>query len=669
MGEWGRWALTYALLTIGYAIVAHAVGIRTRDQRWLNSGKFAVLAVSVLTTIASGSLVYLLITNDFRYLYVAQYSSTDLSLFYKITAFWGGNAGSLLLWLWILSIYTALVSFSKHQDSEQYLPWVTTVLLIVNLFFAGILNFVASPFALNPQTVTDGSGLNPLLQNPGMAVHPVNLYLGYIGFAVPYAYGIAALILKKADAIWLKVTRRWTLVSWLFLSMGIIYGSQWAYVELGWGGYWAWDPVENASLLPWLTGTAFLHSAMIQEKKGMLKGWNISLITLTFLLTLFGTFLTRSGILWSVHSFANGPLGAYFLGFIGLVLVASLALIIARWPVLKADGQFEAAVSKESSFLLNNLLLVGSAFTVFWGTLFPVISEVVTGNKVMVGAPYFNRVNVPIAIAVVLLMGVCPLIAWRKSTLKAIRNNFAYPALLGLVAGALLFAMGIRNWVPLLSLTSAVFVWFTILLEFVEAVRARRRVTGENPFRSLRMLFVKNRRRYGGYIVHLGIILIAIGLTGAGSFSTDIQRSLDPGESIVVGSYTLRYLGMGEETFPDRNAVYADLLVHKDGKELGVARPEKLFYTNGGQPTTEVTVISSFTEDLYVVLSGWVEGSERAVVQVKIFPLISWVWFGGYVLIIGTLISLWPETRRVRVAERREANRSLWREREPVHDV
>lgn len=646
MGDIGRWALLFAIIVIPYAILAQAVGIRTGNLRWLSSGKTAVLVTSLLTTLASGSLIYLLITGDFRYVYVSQYSNTEMSLFYKISSFWGGNAGSLLLWFWILSMYTALVAWSKHKESETYLPWVSIVLMTVNLFFAFLLNFVALPFALNLEPVTEGSGLNPLLQNPGMAVHPVTLYLGYIGFAVPFAYAIAALVLKKADATWLKVTRRWTLISWLFLSMGIIYGSQWAYVELGWGGYWAWDPVENASLLPWLTATAFLHSAMVQEKKGMLKGWNVSLITVTFLLTLFGTFLTRSGLLWSVHAFANGPLGAYFLGFIGVVLGVSAAIIIQRWPVLKADVQFEAVVSKESSFLLNNLLLVGSAFTIFWGTMYPVISEIITGDKVMVGAPYFNRVNVPIAIALVLLMGICPLIAWRRSTLKAIRNHFTYPLLAGLLIGGALYLGGLRGWLTLLSMTSASFVFVTIMMEFVQAVRARVRMTGEQPLRSLLMLFVKNRRRYGGYIVHIAIIFIVIGFTGAGSYDVDIQRGINPGETMKAGHYTLQYRELGEENFSGRNSVYAEFLVWKNGKELGVIRPEKLFYTNGSQPTTEVAVISFMLEDLYVVLDGWVEETSRAVIQVKIFPLISWVWFGGYVLIFGTLVSLWPESKR-----------------------
>ncbi|UOR12066.1 heme lyase CcmF/NrfE family subunit [Halobacillus amylolyticus] len=649
MGEIGRWALIFALIIVSYGLISHLIAIRTGSGKWLRSAKNSVLILAGLTTLASGSLIYLLIIGNFDYEYVAHYSSTDMALFYKISAFWGGNAGSLLLWLWILSIYTALVTWSKHRESDQYLPWVSTFLLVINLFFVLILNTIEFPFALNPEEVNEGNGLNPLLQNPGMAVHPVTLYLGYIGFAIPFAYGMAALMLKKVDATWLKVTRRWTLVSWLFLSIGIIYGSQWAYVELGWGGFWAWDPVENASLLPWLTGTAFLHSAMIQERKGMMKRWNISLVTTTFLLTIFGTFLTRSGLLWSIHAFANGPIGAYFLGFIGLLLVGSLALISSRWSLLKGDGQFESPVSRESGFLLNNLLLVVSAFTVFLGTVYPVLSEVVTGSKVMVGAPYFNRVNVPIFIALILAMGIGPVLAWKRSSLKALKYNLGVPLVITFIIAVALIAIGINNWMAVLSISSALFVMMTIILEFSNAVQARMKATGEGLIRSFLMLFVKNRRRYGGYIAHLSIVFIVIGLTGASAFSVDLQRGLNTGEKMDVGKYTLEYRGLGETTTDLKRIVYAEFLVEKDGKEMGVIRPSKEYYTNGNQPATEVSVVSTLKEDLYVVLNGWVEESGKAIIQVKIFPLISWTWFGGYLLILGSLIALWPErSRRVR---------------------
>ncbi|WP_188453326.1 heme lyase CcmF/NrfE family subunit [Virgibacillus oceani] len=646
MGEIGRWSLIFALFIVFYGIISHFVAIRTSSERWLKSAKRSVLILAGLTTLASGSLIYLLVTGNFDYEYVAQYSSSEMSLFYKVTAFWGGNAGSLLLWLWILSIYTALVTWSNHKDSNQYLPWVSIFLLVINLFFAFILNTIEFPFAPNPEEMNEGNGLNPLLQNPGMAVHPVTLYLGYIGFAVPFAYGMAALMIKKVDSTWLKVTRRWTLVSWLFLSMGIILGSQWAYVELGWGGYWAWDPVENASLLPWLTGTAFLHSAIIQERKGMMKRWNISLVTITFLLTIFGTFLTRSGLLWSVHAFSNGPIGAYFFGFIGILVVGSLALISSRWSLLKAKGRFESPVSRESSFLVNNLLLVVSAFTVFLGTVYPVLSEMITGTKVMVGAPYFNRVNVPIFIALILAMGIGPVLAWKRSSLKELRQNLMIPILITVVAASTLIILGVRSWMAVLANTSALFVFMTIILEFSKAVQARMKATGEAPIRSFFMLFVKNRRRYGGYVAHLAVLFIVIGLTGASAFSLDLQQGLNQGGKLEVGNYTLEYRGPGQINTDLKQITYAEFLVEKDGEEIGVIRPSKESYTNGTQPTTEVAIVSSLQEDLYVVLNGVVEDSGKAIIQVKIFPLISWAWFGGYLLIFGSLIALWPERSR-----------------------
>lgn len=642
MGDIGRLALMFSIVIVIYGIVSHLMAIKTKSIRWLKSAKVSVLILAFLSTLASGSLIYLLVTGDFNYQYVAQYSSTDMPLFYKVSAFWGGNSGSLLLWLWILSLYTALVTWSKHKDSTQYLPWVSAILLIINAYFVLILNTIEQPFELNPEKALEGNGLNPLLQNPGMAVHPVTLYLGYIGFAIPFAYGMAALILKKADAVWLKVTRKWTLVSWLFLSMGILFGSQWAYVELGWGGYWAWDPVENASLLPWLSATALLHSNMVQERKGMLKRWNISLVTLTFILTIFGTFLTRSGLLWSVHAFANGPIGAYFLAFIGVILIGSVWNISTNWSVLKSDAQFESYISKESSFLVNNLLLVASAFTIFWGTIYPVISEAVTGTKVMVGAPYFNKVNVPIFITIIVLMGIGPVVAWKRSSGKILWKNIRIPLIMSFLLTLALLGTGISNWMTLLSLSSACFVMIIIFLEFTKAVHARIKVTGESPLRSFLMLFVKNRRRYGGYIAHLGVIVIAIGLTGASTYSVDKQYGLNEGDFIKLGEYTLLYRGLGENNSVGKQIVYSEFLVEKDGEKIGVVRPEKVFYENGNQPTTEVSIVSSIQEDLYVVLNGWSEEDGKAFIQVKIFPLMSWTWTGGYILIFGTLISLWP---------------------------
>ncbi|MCF6092542.1 heme lyase CcmF/NrfE family subunit [Microaerobacter geothermalis] len=646
MGFIGDFSLMIVPYVIGIGLFAYVYGMIKKSDRWIETGRRATLALAFLTTAASLTLIYLLSIGDFRYEYVARYTSTDLSLFYKIAAFWGGNAGSLLLWLWLLSLYTALVTYSKHKDSEQMLPIVSTVLLSIGLFFAIVLETAAPPFKLAANVVTEGSGLNPLLQNPGMAVHPVTLYLGYIGFGIPFAYAVAALILKKTDAVWLKVTRKWTLISWFFLTMGIIYGAKWSYVELGWGGYWAWDPVENASFMPWLTGTAFLHSAMIQEKKGMMKKWNVSLIILTFLLTLFGTFLTRSGILWSVHAFANGPLGAYFLAFIGIALVFCVGLLVVRWPSLKGEVEFEAAVSKETSFMLNNLLLLGVAFTVFWGTIYPVISEALTGDKVMVGAPFFNRVSLPVFILLVVLMGICPLIAWKKSTLRNLRKNFLYPLIFAVISAVFLFLLGVRGLFTLLSLTSALFVVATISFEFYRGVEARAQMTGQNKFISFFQVINRNRRRYGGYMIHLAVVFIAIGVTMSSAYSSQIQVMLKPDERVNMKQYTLTYRGLSEEKSAGKSTVFADVVLQKGDKTIGVVRPERIFYANGLQPTSEIAIYSTWSEDIYVVLAGWEEGTSNAVFEIHWNPLIQWIWFGGYLIILGTLIALWPDRRR-----------------------
>jgi cytochrome c-type biogenesis protein CcmF len=645
VGELGRWTLLLSLPIGVYLIVANVIGIRLKHEKWLESGRRAALALAFLTTLSSLSLIYLLVTGDFRYEYVADYTSKDLEWIYKIAAFWGGNAGSLLLWLWLLSLYAALISYTKSRESQEMRPYVISVIAFVALFFSLILNVLAQPFALNSAPVTDGNGLNPLLQNPGMTVHPVNLYLGYIGFTVPFAYGMAALFMKKADALWLKLTRRWTLVSWLFLSMGIIYGAQWSYVELGWGGYWAWDPVENAAFMPWLTATAFLHSSIVQERKGMLKGWNILLIIFTFILTLFGTFLTRSGLLWSVHAFANGAMGSFFLGFVGIVFAGSLIILVIRWPLFQADAQFETVVSKESSFLLNNLLLVGAAFTVFWGTIFPLVSEAVTGTKIMVGAPYFNRVNVPILIAVIVLMGIGPLIAWRRSSLRQVGRTVLYPLLFLLPVAFFLWGAGVRDLMALITVCGAFFVFSTVWLEFFHGVRARRIMTGENTLVAFLKLVGRGRHRYGGYIVHLAVVMIAIGLTFSGTYKVQMDRLLKPGEEMNIGAYTLQYQGMGQERGVGKTSLYANVIVSKNGKKVALLRPAELYYDNGSQTSAEVAILSSFTDDLYLVFAGRDEQKQAALIQAHVNPLVNWIWYGGYVLMVGTFISLWPEAR------------------------
>lgn len=647
MGELGRWAILFLLFVVPYTFVMSALGGWLKRPRLAAAGRAGMIATVFLSTVASASLVALLLTDDFRYQYVVNYSSSNLPIIYKIAAFWGGSAGSLLFWTWLLSIYSLLASYLKHHQRAVMQPVVTAVLSAILFFFVLVMNAIANPFQLAPMEVAEGNSLNPMLQNPSMMVHPVNLYLGYIGFAVPYAYAIAALLTNQTGATWLKVTRRWTLVSWLFLGVGILYGSQWAYEELGWGGFWAWDPVENAALLPWLTSTAFLHSAIVQEKRGMLKGWNMVLIMVTFVLTIYGTFLTRSGLLFSVHAFASGPMGAFFLTFVGIIVIFSLAVLIWKWPLLKADNDYEAVTSKESSFMINNLLLLGSAFAIFWGTMYPIVSELITGEKMTVGAPFFNRVNIPIFIAVVVLMGIAPLLAWRRSSFRLLGKNLAFPLAVAVVFWLLARMFGLRGEMALLAFAGCVFVAVIVVMEFVKAVQSRRQMTGESAVVSFFRLFQRNRRRYGGYVVHMAVVFIVAGYAGAGAYEVNVQQMLEPGQSMQVGAYTLTYEGLTQTGDAYRTEVFADVLLEKDGQALAVMRPEKVFYTLGGQPSTEVAIYHTWLGDLYLVLGGWDEETGAAVFQAKIFPLINWVWFGMYLMMAGTLVALWPERPRL----------------------
>ncbi len=652
MVELGRVSTLAALAVVFYSIGAFVVGIRLQSTRLVESGKRAVVALFALLTVAILVLTYLLLVSDFSVRYVANYTDRELPVTYKLTALWAGNEGSLLFWVWILSLMAMLLAVTRRRDDAEMVPYVLAILMGIASFFVYLLVFVTDPFAVLPQPVPDGYGLNPLLQNPGMWLHPTTQYIGYVGFSVPFAYAMAALILNRADATWLKVTRRWTLFAWLFLSIGMIYGAQWAYVELGWGGYWAWDPVENASLLPWLTGTAFFHSAMIQERRGMLKTWNVLLIILTFILTIFGTFLVRSGILKSVHAFSDGTLGLYFTIFMGTTLAASLWLFHDRIQARREENSLESMVSKESSFLVNNLVLLGMAFAVFWGTIFPIVSEAATGSRVTVGPPFFNQVIVPIGLALVLIMGICPLIAWRRSSLENIRHNFAYPAGVAVGFAAVAFARGLKAWLPLVSFTVSAFVVATIVFETARALQVRRRTTGEGWGLALVRLLTRNRRRYGGYLVHVAVVMMVVGITGSAVYKQEVERSVVPGETIAIGDYELLFEGLKTRRDGTRVVVFADLPVARklpDGtrRSLGVLRAEKVFYPKAEQPTTEVGILGSLKEDLYVILAGWDSRQGITSFKVLVNPLVAWIWLGEYLLIGGTLFAMWPTRRAV----------------------
>ncbi len=650
MTDLGSFALVFALAVTLYAVVAAFRGGWSRQMDLVRSAENSVLVIFALLSIAAAGLIYAFVTRDFSIEYVASYSSRDLPLFYTISAFWGGQKGSLLFWSWILGLFGTIVVLQNRHRNRELMPYVVGIIGIVLLFFEGLLVFVTPPFEHLSAIPPDGRGLNPLLQNPGMVFHPTTLYLGYVGFTIPFAFAIAALITGRLGDEWIRTTRRWTIFAWFFLTWGNLFGAQWAYVELGWGGFWMWDPVESASLMPWLTGTAFLHSVMIQEKKNMLKVWNMFLIIITFSLTLFGTFLTRSGIISSVHSFSETALGPIFLGFIGAVVIFSFGLLANRMHLLRSKNELDSLISRESSFLLNNLLFVGAAFAVFWGTVFPLISEAVRGVKITVGAPFFNQVNTPIFLGLLALTGICPLIAWRKASAKNLRRNFLRPATFGLLVAIALVALGMREIYAIISFSLAGFVVATIVSEFYRGTRARREISGRGWSAAFRSLVARNRRRYGGYIVHFGVVLLFIGATGK-AFVKETKVTLAKGETARIGEYTLTY--RGKSTYPNRNrfVVAAPLEVTKNGKSLGTLIPQKRFYKTAEQPTTEVAIRSTLKEDLYIILAGYDE--EKASFKFILNPLTAWLWIGGVVMTLGTIIAIWPDKNERRRAASR----------------
>ncbi|OLC70887.1 MAG: hypothetical protein AUH78_19815 [Gemmatimonadetes bacterium 13_1_40CM_4_69_8] len=598
------------------------------------------------------ALEWALFQPDFNVEYVAAYTSRNLPIFYTWSALYAGQKGSLLFWATVLSLFGSLAMLLTARRHRALLPYVAGVVCTVATFFVSVMLFgQANPFHRLAYTPLDGNGLNPQLQNPGMVFHPPMLYLGYISITIPFAFAIAALLSKRLDADWLVAIRKWTLLSWLFLSIGICLGMWWAYVELGWGGYWAWDPVENASLLPWLTMTAFLHSVMIQEKRGMLKKWNLALIIGSWLLSIFGTFITRSGVISSVHSFTQSNVGYFFLFFLIAAATASFAVYANRLPLLEAEARLESMVSREASFLFNNLLFVGIAFSVLWGTLFPILSELVQGTKVTVGPPFFNQVNIPLGLALLGLTGIGPLIAWRRASISNLQRQFAAPVTVGVFTALVLLVGGMRDGYALMAIALGGFVVATVVQEFARGARARHRQYGEGHAVALGRLLARNRRRYGGYIVHTGIVILFIAFAGM-AFKTETEATLRPGESAILKSpygwtYTFTHLGVSQYDALNRQVTAATLEIARNGKRLGVLTTEKRQHVDGFgrptfQPSTEVGIRSDLREDLYVVLAGLVNGTEQAVFRFTINPLVWWVWYGGMIVALGGLIVMWP---------------------------
>ena len=640
----GALALLLAFCISLYSIIASVVG-RLKGKPFLTlSGERAVLAVWALVSTAAGILVYGLMTSDYRMAYVASHTNRDMPSFYKFAAWWGGQEGSLLFWSWLLSTYAAVAVLTSRKTHRNLLPWVVAILSTIQLFFLNFNAFIASPFQVLAvdkvvTSVADGMGLNPLLQYWAMVIHPPMLYLGYVGFAVPFAFAMASLIEKAPGESWIHTTRRWSIVTWLFQGMGIALGSAWAYHVLGWGGYWMWDPVENASLLPWLAATAFLHSVMMQEKKGMMKVWNMVLIASTFFLCIFGTFLTRSGIVSSVHAFAESPIGKYFVAFLALSIAATIWLILDRLNYLRSESDLESVVSRESSFLFNNLVLLASCFAVLWGTLFPVITEKLSNEKISLDAVWFNRLMVPIGLFLLFLTGVGPLFAWRRTSIDSLRKNFQWPGIGTLITAAALFAGGMRYPYSIISLSLCFFVTATIVLEFFRGANAISEKTQSGFIPAVIELTHRNTRRYGGYLVHMGMVLMFIGWSGHPFNETSVGE-VAKGSTMKVGAYNLKVLDLTEGELSNYTWETAKLEVTKNGEFLEIVEPTRRFYKAAQQATAIVALRSRLNEDLYINYAA--RAGDKATLQAYVFPLVEWIWIGVVVLIGGTLVCLVP---------------------------
>jgi cytochrome c-type biogenesis protein CcmF len=662
----GYLILITAFVLAAFGIVTGILGGQQRNARLIQSSYNSVLAVAGLVVVASLILWYALLADQFQVVYVWNSSEKALPTFYKFAAMWGGQSGSLLFWTLILSAYSVVTVVSFRQRQAAIMPYVYATLQATTLFFLTLLVFSTNPFRQVAFMPEDGQGLNPLLQNYWMVIHPVMLYLGYVGMAVPFAFAVGALVSKRLDTEWVRTVRRWTLIPWMFLSAGIIMGSQWAYLELGWGGYWAWDPVENASFLPWLTGTAFLHSVIIQEQRGILKIWNMVLIWLTYFLVILGTFFTRSGVLESVHSFARSDVGPYFLGFLTIIALGFLWLLFDRLPLLRDEHQSESYASREAAFLANNWLFAGIAFATLWGTTFPMFSEILTGDRIAVAAPFFNKVNGPLFIALILLMGIGPLMAWRHTSAEALRRQFTWPtiAAVALIAIMIFFrykaklaelvGLGVVapaqsdsaiSFYPVVGLAVCAFATATIIQEYVRGVMARRTHNNEAIPVAMSQLVRRNGRRYGGYIVHLGMVMIGIAVVGNEFFQLTTNITLARGESTRLGGYELMYTGLESNRAANRMEIGARVVVFdaNSGREIDTVIPQRNIYDKTpDMPTSEVGLHMNPIEDVYVVLNGWGEGGENATFTIHINPLTVWMWTGGVVLVLGVLLAIWP---------------------------
>ncbi len=675
----GFGVLVITFLVSLYGAFAAVYGAVNNRADWVESARLAMVLTFPLVSLAALTLVYLLVTGRYEVAFVYNVSSLSMPFYLRATALWGGQSGSLIFWSWLMAAFATAATFRKWQRDQEFLPWVVLVSLITLAFFLGMSIFVENPFErfwmtmsgeiqamfppagaqlINPQ---DGRGLNPLLRHPGMIIHPPMLYLGFVSFVIPFAFAVAALVTGRTDDRWIRLTRRWTLVAWLFLSLGLVLGMRWAYDVLGWGGYWGWDPVEIAALMPWLTGTAFLHSVMIQEKRKLFKRWNMVLIILTYCLVIFGTFLTRSGVLSSVHAFAQSAVGPLFFGFIGITFLATLGLLLWRWNELHSEGEMYSFLSREAMFLINNLLFMGILVVCFSGVIYPLVSELFTGQKVTVGPPFYQRATGPLWGALIFLMGVAPLSAWGISTTRTLGRAIWKPALVSLLALAAAYALGVRFWAALLGFWLVAFTACITLYDYGRAVLARRKRTGEALLVSLWNLAGRNRRRYGGYLVHLGVVMMALGVIGIDMFQTETQGTIRKGESLQLKGYTVTFRDLAIfDTEDGRNVARAVMDVSKNGRPLAELFPRRDYYYAQQQPMTIPGVRSSIEDDVYVLLVDWQPiSTNSATFKVYHNPLVNWLWAGCLMLAFGAVVASWPdkdpEPSRARAPVRRKA--------------
>jgi cytochrome c-type biogenesis protein CcmF len=663
MAAFGSFALLIALALAAYNLLAGILALRLlatgqpariSPERLADTARRAGIAGFVAISAAAFALVWSVFANDFSITYIMEHSNRALPGAYKFSALWSGQEGSLLLWAWLLGIYGFVLRL-RHKTDVRLFAYAGTILAGIQIFFLAVLNFAAPPFALFAGALPeDGNGLNPLLQYPEMVIHPPMLYLGYVGFSVPFAFALGALMMRYPGEKWIKITRVWTLVTWLFLTGGIFLGMHWAYAVLGWGGYWGWDPVENASFMPWLTGTAFLHSVMMQEKKGMMKSWNVWLIFSTFLLTLLGTLLTRAGLVSSVHAFAQSSIGSWFTAFMVIVLAVCVFTYVLQRKHLKSDHQLESLVSRESSFLFNNLVLLTACFVILWGTLFPILSEFVQGNKVTVGAPFYNRVAIPIGLFLLFLTGVGPLLPWRATSLRSIRRNFILPVIALWATVIVCLAVGVSPWkdgtfdtgnfYALVAFALSAGVLTAIFSEFLRGAGVISKQTGHNLFMGTWLLIRRNTRRYGGYIIHIGVVVVVIGLAGS-AFNRNVEKELGLHDKLTIGPYTMECTGFTQDSNDNYSTDYALLDVYQNGKKQFQMTPEKRVYQISGQPQTMVAIHSVPAWDLYVVYEGTNPDSGQPIVKAFLNPLVGWIWAGLVVMVFGTLVALVPSQK------------------------